>query len=404
MRNYRSLSSLTCINIVFFAAIAGCGSSDQSNGSSGSASESIDSTSAQLSGNQTGEQLFFKETFDGNGRSCGTCHTKSTGTISPQQIQDLYRTNPTAPIFRSIDSDDGVGNSYTRLLKNATIRITLNLPPNIRLHDSPGQTTFTVNRSTPTMINSSLFPNLMWDLRESSLETQALDAVHAHDENGIEPTSGQLSKIADFERTLFTNASIANYAHGGPPPTLPAGTTASEKRGRAFFNADGACGSCHSGAMLNEATASNPTGAPPGFLSNTVFAGFEGGLGFPQPPDSPNPIVTWDMDCTPSGFFCSVCPAFGGTLVNDTNFTDGYCTIAMPDPGQAIATADPDLFLFFKTPSLWGVSKTAPYFHDNSAMTLEDVMSHYDKFLTALTGVGLTAQDQTDLVNYVKLL
>ena len=32
---------------------------------------------------------------------------------------------------------------------------------------------------------------------------------------------------------------------------------------------------------------------------------------------------------------------------------------------------------FFDIPTLYGISKTAPYFHDNSAATLEDVMLHY---------------------------
>jgi cytochrome c peroxidase len=410
----RSLfSSCACVGFVLTAAAAGCGGNPTSTPTS---TETTESTASALSlasilDVAAGQDLFFNATFRGNGRTCGTCHTSETGTISPEQIRTLARTDPHNPIFRSIDSDDGVGNSYTRLKTNATIRITLDLPPSIRLHDHPTQKTFTVFRSTPTFINSSLFPrtdptggNLMWDGRDANLQSQALDAVHSHDQNRIEPTARELDLIADFESVRFSSLQVDRFAHGGPAPVLPAGYTASEKRGRAFFNPGGACASCHSGPMLNQALADNPTGVPAGQEFNTVFAGFEGGLGFPQPSDSPNPVLVWDMDCTADGFFCNTCPFFGGTLVNDTDGTDGYCTIPLPDPGEAIPKANSDFFLFFKTPSLWGVKNTAPYFHDNSAATLADVMSHYDKFLSAFTGTGLTAQDQADLVNYLNLL
>ena len=39
---------------------------------------------------------------------------------------------------------------------------------------------------------------------------------------------------------------------------------------------------------------------------------------------------------------------------------------------------------FFDIPSLYGISKTAPYFHDNSAATLEDVLRHYQSEFKAV--------------------
>ena len=49
---------------------------------------------------------------------------------------------------------------------------------------------------------------------------------------------------------------------------------------------------------------------------------------------------------------------------------------------------------------------TAPYFHDNSAKTLEDVAAHYANFFNIVTGgfVVLTEQDQKDMVAFMKLL
>jgi hypothetical protein len=69
-----------------------------------------------------------------------------------------------------------------------------------------------------------------------------------------------------------------------------------------------------------------------------------------------------------------------GALIVDTDPTDGIdaanpCISLLPcltNPGTAI--------VFHRIPSLWGIGRTAPYFHDNSAPTLEDVVLHYRDF------------------------
>ena len=61
---------------------------------------------------------------------------------------------------------------------------------------------------------------------------------------------------------------------------------------------------------------------------------------------------------------------------------------------------------FYKIPSLWGVRKTAPYFHDNSAKTLEELAAFYANMFANNPDfpVQLTAQDEADMVAYLKLL
>jgi cytochrome c peroxidase len=88
--------------------------------------------------------------------------------------------------------------------------------------------------------------------------------------------------------------------------------------------------------------------------------------------------------------------------------------ILSPDPGRALITGKLDLdhLNAFKIPQLWGVSNTAPYFHDDSAKTLEDVMRHYKEFFAFVTdprfdgdpAIDLTDQDQQDIVAFMKLL
>ena len=61
----------------------------------------------------------------------------------------------------------------------------------------------------------------------------------------------------------------------------------------------------------------------------------------------------------------------------------------------------------FKIPTLWGVAQTAPYFHDNSAKTLEDVVKHYAKFFRIVTGPaadGDAAIELTDRIRRTSLL
>jgi len=85
--------------------------------------------------------------------------------------------------------------------------------------------------------------------------------------------------------------------------------------------------------------------------------------------------------------------------------------IFSPDPGRALITGivdDPTLehVNAFKISALRGIRHTAPYFHDNSAKTLEDVAAHYAKFFLEASGghIDLTPQDQRDIVAFMKLL
>jgi len=54
----------------------------------------------------------------------------------------------------------------------------------------------------------------------------------------------------------------------------------------------------------------------------------------------------------------------------------------------------------YRTTPLRGVWQHPPYFHDGSAPTLFDVVNHYDRHF----GLGLTAKQKTDLVEYLKSL
>ena len=64
------------------------------------------------------------------------------------------------------------------------------------------------------------------------------------------------------------------------------------------------------------------------------------------------------------------------------------------DPAYAARTTQKR----YRTTPLRGLWQHAPYFHDGSAATLADVVSHYDR----VRALGLTPEQQRDLVEYLK--
>jgi len=113
-----------------------------------------------------GKRLFEREIFGGNGRTCLTCHSLETGTVSPADALKRFEASPTDPLFLHDGSDDGQGNGVSRILKDATILIEIPLPPNVTLKDDPTARSVTLRRGIPTTLNTpALDPVLMLDGR-----------------------------------------------------------------------------------------------------------------------------------------------------------------------------------------------------------------------------------------------
>jgi cytochrome c peroxidase len=85
------------------------------------------------------------------------------------------------------------------------------------------------------------------------------------------------------------------------------------------------------------------------------------------------------------------------------------------DNGRFNVTNDPNDKGKFKSPTLRNVELTAPYMHDGRFATLEEVIEHYnfgghnsstiDPLMKKVDiGLGLTQQDKTDLINFLKTL
>lgn len=332
-------------------------------------------------------QLFERETFGGNGLTCLTCHSRETGTVSPADARKRYSQNRKDPLFVGDGSDDGAGHGTTRILEDATFLVRIQLPDNVRLANDPKARSVVVRRGTPSTLNTpALDPVLMQDGRQPDLVAQARGAIFDHAQVSREPKRRDLELIAAYQHTpqFFSSLTTFKYAYFGVTPKLPTPRTASETRGRRFFLdvplegdfKSGLCANCHSGPMLNETNEFAPF---PPFVRGGRFQS----VGVSEMNVAGNPVYDFVI----------------------THPDGTTTTVSSPDPGRALinGSADFESLNAFKIPSLWGASRTAPYFHDNSAKTLEEVTQQYARFFGVL-GLTLTDQDQKDLVAYMKLM
>lgn len=346
-----------------------------------------------------GKRLFEQATFGGNGRTCLTCHSQATGTVSPHDAQERFAKDPNDPLFLHDGSDDGLGQGTSRMRADATVLITIHMADNVQLADDPSARTVVLKRGISTTLNTpAMDPVFMLDGRQPSLESQATGAIQDHAQGAV-PSLADLQAIAAFQKTnaFFSSPGVRRFAlEKGDAPGLPEGNTASEKRGRRFFEdvppdpsegfRPGLCAHCHSGPLLNQ--------------TNEFAQAF---IGLPIPAGQ-RFLSVGVSEFSP--------PEKAREFIFNKGKLDEFHLVS-PDPGRALITGvsplnDPTLehVNAFKISALRGVRRTAPYFHDNSAKTLEDVATHYAKFFAIVTGGGivLSPQEQADIVAYMKLL
>jgi len=94
---------------------------------------------------------------------------------------------------------------------------------------------------------------------------------------------------------------------------------------------------------------------------------------------------------------CATCHS--GPLYTDANTTLHPVADSMAEP-ESPSYAARSATRMYRTSPLAGVWQHAPYFHDGSAATLDDVVNVYN----TKRSLGLTAQQKSDLVQYLKSL
>ncbi len=341
----------------------------------------------------------------GNGRSCADCHMATDHfQLSPAGAEARFRLlqlrrrgdrHADDPLFRPIDADDFRTNGenasdFSNLRENGLVRIVFPLPAKIRLIDpatnAPSAETFVdVWRSVPSVDNVALtgpddvnpwtrgpnaFGGYQLDGRVSTLQEQALGALVHHAQVEGTPSQGLLDDLASFQRVLFTNhrvRALADAVRDGaqPPPDADPPLTELEEQGKVVFTR--ACSQCH--------------GGPGGSNGQAPVVRFHDiNTQCPRPVDTVSPARFTFASCAPQ--LARNARTYQITLANGTTIRR-----TSSDPGRALLTgfaggvpAPQDDWNKFDVPGLHGISQTAPYFHNNSAATLEEVVDHYIEF------------------------
>ena len=418
---------------------------------------------------ETATQPFF-QSLGTNGRACATCHEpRSAWSVSAASIQQRFDASEgTDPIFRSVDGATCPSadvstlaarrTAYSLLLSRGLIRIFLPLPAPrdfaiTAISDPYGCTDLSAN---PPVISVYRRPlpsanlrfltecpanqvgcaplSIMWDGREASFQSQAVDATLGHAQALNPPTGAQVDQIVNFDTGLYDAQEFDNdagnlharQASGGPQPlgdqdffigindvlspgftpvifTLydawanvpPDGRNAARAavvRGEILFNSKPITLSGVNGLNL---FASDPLGANP--LVGTCGTCH----------DSPNvgnhskklPINIGIADATLPALDVSGLPVFVVKCTETTGPLSGQ-TFTVTDLGKALISGKCADVGKVKGPILRGLAGRAPYFHNGSAATFEDVVNFYDQRFA----IGFTDQEKADLVAFLKTL
>jgi cytochrome c peroxidase len=335
-----------------------------------------------------------------------------------QKLQARLAEDPNAddPLFRPIDADDFRTNGqsatdYGNLRQNGLVRITFPLPANLKLVDPEtgdvsNETFVDVWRMVPSVNDVKITgddrvnprprgPNptggYQLDARRATLQDQATGALLDHAEVQGLPSQRFLDDLAAFQLTLFSSPRVRALADAidagtAPLPDPDPPLDELEQQGKAVFAR--ACAQCHGGP--GQTTTPVPIIRYHGIATQC-----------PRPVD---PLGRWNF---------APCPPrlARNTRLYQVTQANGV-TIRLPssDPGRALLTGfvlgpSPfDDWNKFDVPTVRGISRTAPYFHNNSAATLEEVVDHYIemfKFIKANAPPGLPPPvASTDGVNF----
>lgn len=268
-------------------------------------------------------------------------------------------------------------------------------------------------RNSPTIFNVAYYKFLFHDGRELTLEDQVVGPLLAFNEMGNPSVGHVLEKInnakdyaglfeeayggratleriskaiASYERTLVSgNSRFDKWRYGGDKNAL----TEDERKGFAIFNGKGRCVTCHT---INDKTA---------LFTNQSF--HNTGIGWARN----NKVVRKEYEN--DTFPVQLAP---GVVVNVKNdYLETSSEKPQNDVGRFEVTENPKDSWKYKTPSLRNLVVTAPYMHDGSLVTLEEVVAFYNKGGddnpekdVLLKPLNLSKQEQIELVAFLKTI
>ena len=376
-------------------------------------------------------------------------------------LDPIFRPNDGSNCDHDIDTStvEGRRRAYSLLLNRGLIRIALAVPASAEFdvlnvwnpYGCNDTETLSMYRRPLPATNLRFLSTVMWDGRESTPQTgtqkitygtnpsdlradlaqQAFDAVNGHAQGASPLTPEQQREIAEFEMGLAT-AQAYDYRAGsldakgaiGGPIVLGRQTRrdffvgindplGGNPRGTAFtpaiFSLFGAWADRHEerngerarivrGEALFNSKPINITGVA-GLNDALNIASIPGTCGTCH--DALNvgnhslsvPLNIGVSD-TDSPLNVDYLPVF--TLQNKTTLEIKTTT----DPGRALVTGSWKDIGKVKGPVLRGLASRAPYFHNGSARSLNDVLEFYDKRFH----IGFTPEEKKDLIAFLSAL
>jgi cytochrome c peroxidase len=404
---------------------------------------------------------FFQD-LGTNGRRCVSCHQPdSAWTITPENVQRRFlATHGSDPIFTNNDGSNCEGAeprtmaderaAYSLLMSRGLIRIGLDVPDGAEfiidgIRDpyscGPHSNDTSLYRRPLPSTNLKFLTAVMWDGRESSPTTtilqdlahQANDATRGHAQAARDLAPQEAQGIVDFETGLVA-AQVRDRNAGGLASRGASGGPLALSTQPFFIG-------------INDPVGLNPTGAP---FDSRVFTIFRAWLTL-----SGDDAVTRARQAIARGaevFNTKPIVITGVSGLNHQRFSNGFvgpdplvgtCTtchdspnagdhsvkaplnIGLTDPsvapylpvytlrniatGETVDTTDPGRAMIsgkwadigrFKGPILRALSARAPYFHNGSAQTLDEVIDFYETRFH----VGLTPAERADLIAFLRSL
>jgi len=264
-------------------------------------------------------------------------------------------------------------------------------------------------RNAPTVVNAAYYDSQFWDGRRSSLEEQSKDPLINPIEHGL-PSHGPILEtirkdesytsqfrnvfgvapqqitidhvakaIASFERTLISGDSpFDRYLYGGDKTAL----SELAIRGLEIYRTKARCQDCHSIGQTNAT------------FTDNKFHNL--GVGFKRLGSRAVQIANTFRKAKQEG------KDIDKAVLGDQEISE---------LGRFVVTLRPSDIGAFKTPTLRNIAVTAPYMHDGSIQTLEEMIELYNKggennpFLdSGIRPLNLTDQEKADLLAFIKSL
>lgn len=241
---------------------------------------------------------------------------------------------------------------------------------------SPGVFGRKGRRNAPTILNRAWGRRFFWDGRAATLEQQVLMPIEDPNEMDLPlaeaarrvglPVDEIARALASYVRAQMSGNSRYDRFQAGERALL----TREERNGLRVFLGRGNCLMCHVGPNLTDEK-----------LHNT-------GVAWLPAPSSPGQLdgQAGPGDGAPAGVV--------GRFADE----GGFAISGRADERGA-----------FKTPTLRDVGRTAPYMHDGSLATLEEVVDYYDRggrpnpnLDRDLLRLGLPEEDKRDLVTFLR--